>query len=238
MDRELIRSSICASIRVRRCRTRTESAGLKPRRVAESVPNINSSTLGSLSREKVVHVNTRIHTKSVLIKGMAPGKRARLATRRELLHTVFNRGTHRMESASLGMPRKRCNVMMSTGMFAERGKSRLSPKMGRTIHVCVTRGEGVSINSGVTKQRKGGNIISHMLPMRSVPFLPGKHPLSVILGPLNIPSHVGVKRILRVRLDLTTGTLKFGMSAPMFTNTGRGSVVSALSLTGSCMGLR
>lgn len=217
-------SSICASVRVRRCRSRSHSAGLKPRRVAESVPGIKRSTLHGLSRHKVVHANTRMGSNSLLINGMAPGKMARLATRRQLLRTVFNRGTHRIHSASLHIPRNNNNVMLSIGMFGERSKSRLPPNIGRLIHMCVIRGHGVSRNSGVTKHRNGGNIVSHVLPRRSVPCLPSNAPMSVVLGPLKIPSHVGVKRILRLRLNVTTETLNVRMTSPMFSNTHRRSM--------------
>lgn len=86
------------------------------------------------------------------------------------------------------------------GMFAHRGNSRLRPNMGGLIHMCVTRGHGVRRNSGVTNHRNGGNIISHIVEGRSVPFLPSNAPMRVMLGPLNMPSHVGVNRILRARL--------------------------------------
>lgn len=85
--------------------------------------------------------------------------------------------------------------------------------------MCVTGGHGVNINSGVTNHRNGGNVISHIIHRRSVPFLRSKAPISVILGPLNIPSHVGVKRVFRTILNHTKGALNIGFTAPVFSNT-------------------
>lgn len=118
MSRHIIRRSHFAAVRVRRLTYISHSAGLKPRRVATSVPGINRTTLSGLSRSNVICVNTRIANNSVLINGMAPGNRARLAPRRGLLHTVFNRGTSSIGSSSLHMPGNMSNAIVSIRIFA------------------------------------------------------------------------------------------------------------------------
>lgn len=118
MSRHMIRRSHFAAVRVRRLSYITHSAGLNSRRVATSVPGMNRTTLSGLSRSNVICVNTRIGNNSVLINGMAPGNRARLAPRRGLLQTVFNRGTSSIGSSSLHMPGSISNAVVSMRMFA------------------------------------------------------------------------------------------------------------------------
>lgn len=142
-----------------------------------------------------------MRSNSVLINGMAPGNRSSRPPRRGLLQTVFNRGTQSIQSGSLQIPGNRGNHIMSIQIFAHRRNSRLPPNTGVIIQICITRGHGVRINSGVTNHRNGGKVVSHVLPVRSVPCLPSNAPVSVTLGPLNIPSQVGINRIFRYLLN-------------------------------------
>ncbi len=113
--------------------------------------------------------------------------------------------------------------MLSTrlghGGFTVAVNSRLPSNVVRVTGMCVTGGHGVNINSGVTNHRNGGNVISGIIHRRSVPFLTSKAPISVILGPLNIPSHVGVNRVFRAILNTTKGRLNIGFTAPVFSKT-------------------
>ncbi|MBR0305842.1 MAG: DNA-directed RNA polymerase subunit beta, partial [Lachnospiraceae bacterium] len=180
------------------------------------VPNVGEDSLKDLNSEGIVRKGTEVRTGDILVGKVTPKGETELTAEERLLRAIFGEKAREVRDTSLKVPHGAYGTIIDAKVFTRENGDELAPGVNQSVRIYIAQKRKISVGDKMAGRHGNKGVVSRVLPVEDMPFLPNGRPLDIVLNPLGVPSRMNIGQVLEIHLSLAAKALGFNVSTPVF----------------------
>ena len=217
INEKIVRDDVYTSIHIEEYETEARDTKLGPEEITRDIPNVNDDLLRDLDENGIIHVGAEVHSGDILVGKVTPKGETELTAEERLLRAIFGEKAREVRDTSLRVPHGECGIIVDVKVFTrENSRDELQPGVNKVVRCYIAQKRKISVGDKMAGRHGNKGVVSRILPVEDMPFLPDGTPLDIVLNPLGVPSRMNIGQVLEVHLGYAAKALGWKIMTPVF----------------------
>ncbi len=216
LNEKIVRDDVYTSIHIEEYEMEARDTKLGPEEITRDIPNVNEDLLRDLDERGIIRVGAEVHPGDILVGKVTPKGETELTAEERLLRAIFGEKAREVRDTSLRVPHGEYGTIVDVKVFTRDNSDELSPGVNKVVRCYIARKRKISVGDKMAGRHGNKGVVSRILPMEEMPFLPDGTPLDIVLNPLGVPSRMNIGQVLEVHLGMAANALGWKIMTPVF----------------------
>ena len=230
LSERLVKEDVYTSVHIEEYETEARDTKLGPEEITKEVSGNGDNALKDLDENGVIRIGAEVRAGDILVGKVTPKGETEATAEERLLRAIFGEKAKETRDTSLKVPHGAYGVVMDTKIFTRENGDELPPGVNKSVRVYVAQKRKISVGDKMAGRHGNKGVISRILPVEDMPFLPNGRPLDIVLNPLGVPSRMNIGQVLEIHLSLAAKVLGFNVSTPVFDGANEHDIMDALEM--------
>lgn len=232
ISEKLVQEDIYTSIHIEEYEIEARDTKLGPEEITRDIPNVGEDALKNLDERGIIRVGAEVRDGDILVGKVTPKGLTELTAEERLLHAIFGEKAREVRDTSLRAPHGGSGIVVDTKVFSRENGDELPPGVNQLVRVYVAQKRKISQGDKMAGRHGNKGVISRILPVEDMPFLPDGTPVEIVLNPLGVPSRMNIGQVLETHLGMAAKALGIHIATPVFDGANENDVWDALEEAG------
>ena len=232
LSEELVHDDVFTSIHIEEYEAEARDTKLGPEEITRDIPNIGDEALKNLDSRGIIRIGAEVRPNDILVGKVTPKGETELTAEERLLRAIFGEKAREVRDTSLRVPHGESGMIVDVKVFTREDGDELSPGVNQLVRVFIAQKRKISVGDKMAGRHGNKGVISKILPVEDMPFLPDGTPVDIVLNPLGVPSRMNIGQVLETHLGWAAKTLGFSVATPVFDGASEIDVFDALKEAG------
>lgn len=229
ISERVVRDDVFTSIHIEEYETEARDTKLGPEEITRDIPNVNEDLLRDLDDSGIIRVGAEVRAGDILVGKVTPKGETELTAEERLLRAIFGEKAREVRDTSLRVPHGEYGIVVDVKVFTrENSHDELSPGVNKVVRCYIAQKRKISVGDKMAGRHGNKGVVSRILPVEDMPFLPDGTPLDIVLNPLGVPSRMNIGQVLEVHLGLAAKLLGWKIMTPVFNGAHESDIVECL----------
>ncbi len=217
INEKIVRDDVYTSIHIEEYELEARDTKLGPEEITRDIPNVNEDLLKDLDENGIIHVGAEVRAGDILVGKVTPKGETELTAEERLLRAIFGEKAREVRDTSLRVPHGEYGIIVDVKVFTrENSHDELQPGVNKVVRCYIAQKRKISVGDKMAGRHGNKGVVSRILPMEDMPFLPDGTPLDIVLNPLGVPSRMNIGQVLEVHLGYAAKALGWKIMTPVF----------------------
>ena len=216
LSERLVQNDVYTSVHIEEYEAEARDTKLGPEEITRDIPGVGDDALKDLDERGIIRIGAEVRAGDILVGKVTPKGETELTAEERLLRAIFGEKAREVRDTSLKVPHGAFGVIMDTKIFTRENGDELSPGVNKSVRVYIAQKRKIQVGDKMAGRHGNKGVISRVLPVEDMPFLPNGRPLDIVLNPLGVPSRMNIGQVLEIHLGLASQVLGFKVSTPVF----------------------
>ncbi len=230
LSERLVQEDVYTSIHMEEYETEARDTKLGPEEITRDVPGVGEDALKDLDERGIIRVGAEVRAGDILVGKVTPKGETELTAEERLLRAIFGEKAREVRDTSLKLPHGEYGIVVDTKVFTRENGDELSPGVNQSVRIYIAQKRKISVGDKMAGRHGNKGVVSRVLPVEDMPFLPNGRPLDIVLNPLGVPSRMNIGQVLEIHLSLAAKALGFNISTPVFDGAREGDIMDTLDM--------
>ena len=230
LSERLVQDDVYTSIHIEEYETDSRDTKLGPEDITRDVPGVGPDALKDLDERGIIRIGAEVRAGDILVGKVTPKGETELTAEERLLRAIFGEKAREVRDTSLKVPHGEYGIVVDAKVFTRENGDDLSPGVNETVRIYIAQKRKISVGDKMAGRHGNKGVVSRILPVEDMPFLPNGRPLDIVLNPLGVPSRMNIGQVLEIHLSLAARALGFDVSTPVFDGADENAIMDTLDL--------
>ena len=231
LSERLVREDVYTSIHIEEYEVEARDTKLGPEIITRDIPNASDDALKNLDDRGIIRIGAEVRANDILVGKVTPKGETDLTPEEKLLRAIFGEKAREVRNSSLTVPHGEYGVVVDAKVFSrENGDTELPPGVSQKVRIYIAQKRKISVGDKMAGRHGNKGVVSRVLPIEDMPYLPNGRPLDIVLNPLGVPSRMNIGQVLEIHLSLAAKALGFNISTPVFDGANENDITDTLEL--------
>ncbi len=216
LNEKVVRDDVFTSIHIEERETEARDTKLGAEEITRDIPNVGEDALKDLDADGIIHIGAEVHSGDILVGKVTPKGETELTAEERLLRAIFGEKAREVRDTSLRVPHGEGGIVVDVKVFTRENSDELSPGVNKIVRVYLAQKRKISVGDKMAGRHGNKGVVSRILPVEDMPFLPDGTPLDIVLNPLGVPSRMNIGQVLEVHLGRAAKALGYHVMTPVF----------------------
>ena len=232
LSERLVKDDVFTSMHVAEYEAEARDTKLGPEEITRDIPNVGEDALKDLDSRGIIRIGAEVRSGDILVGKVTPKGETELTAEERLLRAIFGEKAREVRDTSLRVPHGEGGVVVDVKIFTRENKDELTAGVNKLVRVYIAQKRKISVGDKMAGRHGNKGVISRILPMEDMPFLPDGRPLDIVLNPLGVPSRMNIGQVLEVHLGMAARALGFDVATPVFDGASEEDIEELLAQSG------
>ena len=230
LSERLVQEDVYTSIHIAEYEAEARDTKLGPEEITRDVPGVGDDALKNLDERGIIRIGAEVRAGDILVGKVTPKGETELTAEERLLRAIFGEKAREVRDTSLKVPHGDYGIILDAKVFTRENGDELSPGVNECVRVYIAQKRKISVGDKMAGRHGNKGVVSRILPVEDMPFLPNGRPLDIVLNPLGVPSRMNIGQVLEVHLSLAARALGFKVETPIFNGANEEDIMDTLEL--------
>ena len=216
LSERLVQEDVYTSVHIEEYEAEARDTKLGPEEITRDVPGVGEDALKDLDERGIIRIGAEVRAGDILVGKVTPKGETELTAEERLLRAIFGEKAREVRDTSLKVPHGAYGIIVDAKVFTRENGDELSPGVNETVRIYIAQKRKISVGDKMAGRHGNKGVVSRVLPVEDMPFLPNGRPLDIVLNPLGVPSRMNIGQVLEIHLSLAARALGFNISTPVF----------------------
>ena len=216
LSERLVQDDVYTSIHIEEYEAEARDTKLGPEEITKDVPGVGDEALKDLDERGIIRIGAEVRAGDILVGKVTPKGETELTAEERLLRAIFGEKAREVRDTSLKVPHGEYGIIVDAKVFTRENGDELSPGVNQAVRIYIAQKRKISVGDKMAGRHGNKGVVSRVLPVEDMPFLPNGRPLDIVLNPLGVPSRMNIGQVLEIHLSLAARALGFNVSTPVF----------------------
>ena len=216
LSERLVEYDVYTSVHIEEYEVESRDTKLGPEEITRDVPGVGDDALKDLDERGIIRVGAEVRAGDILVGKVTPKGETELTAEERLLRAIFGEKAREVRDTSLKVPHGAYGIIVDAKVFTRENGDELSPGVNQSVRIYIAQKRKISVGDKMAGRHGNKGVVSRVLPVEDMPFLPNGRPLDIVLNPLGVPSRMNIGQVLEIHLGLASQVLGFKVSTPVF----------------------
>jgi len=232
ISEELVRDDVYTSIHIEEYEAESRDTKLGPEEITRDIPNVGEDSLKDLDERGIIRIGAEVRSGDILVGKVTPKGETELTAEERLLRAIFGEKAREVRDTSLRVPHGESGIVVDVKVFTRENGDELPPGVNQLVRVYIAQKRKISVGDKMAGRHGNKGVISRILPVEDMPFLPDGTPLQIVLNPLGVPSRMNIGQVLETHLGYAAKVLGWKVATPVFDGANEKDIFETLKLAG------
>ena len=230
LSERLVQDDVYTSIHIEEYEAEYRDTKLGPEEITKDVPGVGDEALKDLDERGIIRIGAEVRAGDILVGKVTPKGETELTAEERLLRAIFGEKAREVRDTSLKVPHGEYGIIVDAKVFTRENGDELSPGVNQAVRIYIAQKRKISVGDKMAGRHGNKGVVSRVLPVEDMPFLPNGRPLDIVLNPLGVPSRMNIGQVLEIHLSLAAAALGFNVSTPIFDGANEKDIQDTLEL--------
>ena len=216
LSERLVQDDVYTSIHIEEYEAESRDTKLGPEEITRDVPGVGDEALKNLDERGIIRIGAEVRAGDILVGKVTPKGETELTAEERLLRAIFGEKEREVRDTSLKVPHGEYGIVVDAKVFTRQEGDELPPGVNQSVRIYIAQKRKISVGDKMAGRHGNKGVVSRVLPVEDMPFLPNGRPLDIVLNPLGVPSRMNIGQVLEIHLSLAAKALGFNISTPVF----------------------
>ena len=237
LSERLVQEDVYTSIHIEEYEAESRDTKLGPEEITKDVPGVGDDALKDLDERGIIRIGAEVRAGDILVGKVTPKGETELTAEERLLRAIFGEKSREVRDTSLKVPHGEYGIVVDAKVFTRENGDELSPGVNQAVRIYIAQKRKISIGDKMAGRHGNKGVVSRVLPVEDMPFLPNGRPLDIVLNPLGVPSRMNIGQVLEIHLSLAAKALGFNIATPVFDGASENDIMDTLELANDYVNL-
>ena len=216
LSERLVEYDVYTSVHIEEYEVESRDTKLGPEEITRDVPGVGDDALKDLDERGIIRVGAEVRAGDILVGKVTPKGETELTAEERLLRAIFGEKAREVRDTSLKVPHGAYGIVVDAKVFTREDGDELSPGVNESVRIYIAQNRKISVGDKMAGRHGNKGVVSRVLPVEDMPYLPNGRPLDIVLNPLGVPSRMNIGQVLEIHLSLAAKALGFNIETPVF----------------------
>ena len=230
LSERLVQNDVYTSVHIEEYEAEARDTKLGQEEITRDLAGLSEDVLKDLDENGIIRIGAEVHAGDILVGKVTPKGETELTAEERLLRAIFGEKAREVRDTSLRVPHGAYGVVMDTKVFTRENGDELPPTVNKSVRVYIAQKRKISVGDKIAGRHGNKGVVSRVLPVEDMPFLPNGRPLDIVLNPLGVPSRMNIGQVLELHLSLASKVLGFNVATPVFNGADENDIMDTLEM--------
>ena len=230
LSEKLVMNDVYTSVHIEEYEAEARDTKLGPEEITRDVPGVGDDALKDLDERGIIRIGAEVRAGDILVGKVTPKGETELTAEERLLRAIFGEKAREVRDTSLKVPHGEYGIVVDAKVFTRENGDELAPGVNQAVRIYIAQKRKISVGDKMAGRHGNKGVVSRVLPVEDMPFLPNGRPLDIVLNPLGVPSRMNIGQVLEIHLSLAAQALGFNVSTPVFDGANENDIMDTLDL--------
>ena len=237
LSERLVQDDVYTSIHIEEYEAEARDTKLGPEEITRDIPGVGDDALKNLDERGIIRVGAEVRAGDILVGKVTPKGETELTAEERLLRAIFGEKAREVRDTSLKVPHGEYGIVVDAKVFTRENGDEMSPGVNQSVRIYIAQKRKISVGDKMAGRHGNKGVVSRVLPVEDMPFLPNGRPLDIVLNPLGVPSRMNIGQVLEIHLSLAAKALGFNIATPVFNGANEIDIMDTLDLANDYVNL-
>lgn len=230
LSERLVMDDVYTSIHIEEYETEARNTKLGDEEITRDIPNMGADALKDLDESGIIRIGAEVQPNSILVGKVTPKGETELTAEERLLRAIFGEKAREVRDTSLTVPHGTSGIVVDVKVFSREDNDELPPGVNKSVRVYIAQKRKISVGDKMAGRHGNKGVVSRVLPVEDMPYLPNGRPLDIVLNPLGVPSRMNIGQVLEIHLGLASNVLGWKVATPVFDGANEEDIMTTLEM--------
>ncbi len=230
LSERLVKEDVYTSVHINEYEAEARDTKLGAEEITRDVPGVGDDALKDLDERGIIRIGAEVRAGDILVGKVTPKGETELTAEERLLRAIFGEKAREVRDTSLKVPHGAYGIVVDAKVFTRDNGDELSPGVNETVRIYIAQKRKISVGDKMAGRHGNKGVVSRVLPVEDMPFLPNGRPLDIVLNPLGVPSRMNIGQVLEIHLSLAAKALGFNIATPVFDGANEDDIMDTLDM--------
>ena len=230
LSERLVQDDVYTSVHIEEYEAEARDTKLGPEEITRDVPGVGDDALKDLDERGIIRIGAEVRAGDILVGKVTPKGETELTAEERLLRAIFGEKAREVRDTSLKVPHGEYGIVVDAKVFTRENGDELSPGVNQSVRIYIAQKRKISVGDKMAGRHGNKGVVSRVLPVEDMPFLPNGRPLDIVLNPLGVPSRMNIGQVLEIHLSLAAKALGFNIATPVFDGANENDIMDTLDM--------
>ena len=230
LSEKLVQNDVYTSVHIEEYEAESRDTKLGPEEITRDVPGVGDDALKNLDERGIIRIGAEVRAGDILVGKVTPKGETELTAEERLLRAIFGEKAREVRDTSLKVPHGEYGIVVDAKVFTRENGDELSPGVNQAVRIYIAQKRKISVGDKMAGRHGNKGVVSRILPVEDMPFLPNGRPLDIVLNPLGVPSRMNIGQVLEIHLSLAAKALGFNIATPVFDGAKENDIMDTLDM--------
>ena len=230
LSERLVQDDVYTSIHMEEYEAEARDTKLGPEEITRDVPGVGDDALKALDERGIIRIGAEVRAGDILVGKVTPKGETELTAEERLLRAIFGEKAREVRDTSLKVPHGEYGIVVAVKTFTRENSDELAPGVSKSVRIYIAQKRKISVGDKMAGRHGNKGVVSRVLPVEDMPFLPNGRPLDIVLNPLGVPSRMNIGQVLEIHLSLAAKVLGFNVATPIFDGANENDIMDTLDM--------
>lgn len=237
LSERLVQEDVYTSVHIEEYEAEARDTKLGPEEITRDVPGVGDDALKDLDDRGIIRIGAEVRAGDILVGKVTPKGETELTAEERLLRAIFGEKAREVRDTSLKVPHGEYGIVVDAKVFTRENGDELSPGVNHAVRIYIAQKRKISVGDKMAGRHGNKGVVSRVLPVEDMPYLPNGRPLDIVLNPLGVPSRMNIGQVLEIHLSLAAKALGFNVATPVFDGANEDDIMDTLDLANDYVNL-
>ena len=237
LSERLVQNDVYTSVHIEEYEAEARDTKLGPEEITRDIPGVGDDALKDLDERGIIRIGAEVRAGDILVGKVTPKGETELTAEERLLRAIFGEKAREVRDTSLKVPHGEYGIVVDAKVFTRENGDELSPGVNQAVRIYIAQKRKISVGDKMAGRHGNKGVVSRVLPVEDMPFLPNGRPLDIVLNPLGVPSRMNIGQVLEIHLSLAAQALGFNIATPVFDGANEVDIMDTLDLANDYVNL-
>ena len=230
LSERLVQEDVYTSVHINEYESEARDTKLGAEEITRDVPGVGDDALKDLDERGIIRIGAEVCAGDILVGKVTPKGETELTAEERLLRAIFGEKAREVRDTSLRVPHGEFGIVIDTKVFTRENGDELSPGVNQCVRIYIAQKRKIQVGDKMAGRHGNKGVVSRVLPVEDMPFLPNGRPLDIVLNPLGVPSRMNIGQVLEIHLSLASKVLGFNVATPVFDGANEHDIMDTLEM--------
>ncbi len=237
ISERLVQDDVYTSVHIEEYEAEARDTKLGPEEITRDVPGVGDDALKDLDDRGIIRIGAEVRAGDILVGKVTPKGETELTAEERLLRAIFGEKAREVRDTSLKVPHGEYGIVVDAKVFTRENSDELSPGVNQAVRIYIAQKRKISVGDKMAGRHGNKGVVSRVLPVEDMPYLPNGRSLDIVLNPLGVPSRMNIGQVLEIHLSLAAKALGFNVATPIFDGANENDIMDTLDLANDYVNL-
>jgi DNA-directed RNA polymerase subunit beta len=237
LSEKLVRDDVYTSVHIEEYEAEARDTKLGAEEITCDVPGVGDDALKDLDERGIIRIGAEVRAGDILVGKVTPKGETELTAEERLLRAIFGEKAREVRDTSLKVPHGEYGIVVDAKVFTRENGDELPPGVNQAVRIYIAQKRKISVGDKMAGRHGNKGVVSRVLPVEDMPYLPNGRPLDIVLNPLGVPSRMNIGQVLEIHLSLAAKALGFNVATPVFDGANEVDIMDTLDLANDYVNL-